>query len=118
MGWWLAMVAALTAALYSYLFSAFVLPAAGFTLLAMALTGGQVRACVVSWRRGGADHHRRSSCRWRSAPGASAGTKGRPAAPSPTSCPTCAACSRSSPSGACRGRMCGCGCWRCCSSWA
>ena len=39
MGWWLAMVAALTAALYSYLFSAFVLPAAGFTLLAMALTG-------------------------------------------------------------------------------
>ncbi|MEZ4612595.1 MAG: hypothetical protein R2838_20515 [Caldilineaceae bacterium] len=44
MGWWLAMVSALTAALYSYLFSAFVLPAAGFTLLAMALTGADKSA--------------------------------------------------------------------------
>ena len=39
--WWTGMVLALTAALYSYLFSAFVLPAAGFTLLALALFGGE-----------------------------------------------------------------------------
>ena len=33
LGWWLAMVAALTVALYSYLFAAFALPAAGLVLL-------------------------------------------------------------------------------------
>jgi mannosyltransferase len=39
LAWWAIMVAGFTAALYSYLFSAFVLPAAGFTVLALALTG-------------------------------------------------------------------------------
>ncbi len=36
-GWWLGMIAAFTLALYSYLFSAFALPAAGLTLLALWL---------------------------------------------------------------------------------
>ncbi len=34
--WWIAMIAAFQAALYSYLFSAFILPAAGLTLLLLA----------------------------------------------------------------------------------
>ncbi len=34
-GWWLAMIAAFTLALYSYLFAAFALPAAGLTLLGL-----------------------------------------------------------------------------------
>ena len=38
-GWWLAMILALEGALYSYLFSAFILPAAGMTLLALAVFG-------------------------------------------------------------------------------
>jgi 4-amino-4-deoxy-L-arabinose transferase-like glycosyltransferase len=36
-GWWLGFVATMTAALYSYLFAAFMLPAAGLTLLALLL---------------------------------------------------------------------------------
>ncbi|MBX3016170.1 MAG: glycosyltransferase family 39 protein [Caldilineaceae bacterium] len=35
LGWWLGMIIAFTAALYSYLFSAFLMPAAGLTLLAL-----------------------------------------------------------------------------------
>jgi uncharacterized membrane protein len=35
LGWWVAMVMALLAALYSYLFSAFILPAVGLTLIAL-----------------------------------------------------------------------------------
>lgn len=34
-GWWLGMLIAFTAALYSYLFSAFLMPAAGFTLVGL-----------------------------------------------------------------------------------
>ncbi|MEZ4731110.1 MAG: glycosyltransferase family 39 protein [Caldilineaceae bacterium] len=37
LGWWLSMVIAFTTALYSYLFSAFLLPAAGFLLLGLFL---------------------------------------------------------------------------------
>ena len=37
LGWWLGMIAALSFALYSYLFSAFVLPAAGLTLAGLWL---------------------------------------------------------------------------------
>lgn len=35
LGWWLVMVVAFTAALYSYLFSAFLMPAAGLTLIGL-----------------------------------------------------------------------------------
>lgn len=38
LGWWAALIAALTLALYSYLFSAFALPAAGLTLLCLLFT--------------------------------------------------------------------------------
>jgi uncharacterized membrane protein len=40
-GWWLLLVFACTAALYSYLFSAFLLPAAGLTLLGLLLIDKQ-----------------------------------------------------------------------------
>jgi len=42
-GWWLGMVVTLTAALYSYLFSAFLLPAAGLTLLGLLVSTKQDR---------------------------------------------------------------------------
>lgn len=37
LGWWLGMILAFTAALYSYLFSAFLMPAAGLTLVGLLL---------------------------------------------------------------------------------
>ncbi len=46
-GWWLGMVFALTAALYSYLFSAFLLPAAGLTLLGLPFLTKQAQR----WQR-------------------------------------------------------------------
>ncbi len=49
LGWWLAMIAAFTFALYSYLFSAFVLPAAGLTLLALWMIARVERR---DWRLG------------------------------------------------------------------
>lgn len=42
-GWWLGMLVTLTAALYSYLFSAFLLPAAGLTLLGLLVSTKQDR---------------------------------------------------------------------------
>jgi uncharacterized membrane protein len=45
-GWWLLMALALTAALYTYLFSAFLLPAAGLTLLILAWRTRDVRRFV------------------------------------------------------------------------
>jgi len=47
LGWWLAMIAAFTFALYGYLFSAFVLPAAGLTLVALWLIE---RLGIGNWR--------------------------------------------------------------------
>ncbi len=46
-GWWLGFVLATTAALYSYLFSAFLLPAAGLTLLLLPWQSAQPQR----WRR-------------------------------------------------------------------
>ncbi|MFN8489051.1 MAG: glycosyltransferase family 39 protein [Caldilineaceae bacterium] len=43
-GWWLGFLLVMEAALYSYLFSAFTLPAAGLTLLGLALTSLRVTA--------------------------------------------------------------------------
>ena len=43
LGWWLLMVAAITSALYTYLFSAFILPAAGLTLIALLWQDRNVR---------------------------------------------------------------------------
>jgi 4-amino-4-deoxy-L-arabinose transferase-like glycosyltransferase len=42
--WWIALVATTTFALYSYLFSAFLLPAIGLTLLLLWVSGGRTRA--------------------------------------------------------------------------
>jgi hypothetical protein len=47
LGWWLGFVLATTAALYSYLFSAFLLPAAGLTLLLLPWQAPQ----PARWRR-------------------------------------------------------------------
>jgi hypothetical protein len=49
LGWWLAMIAAFTFALYSYLFSAFVLPAAGLALVGLWLAE---RLEIGDWRLG------------------------------------------------------------------
>ncbi len=50
LGWWLLFVLVLEAALYTYLFSAFVAPAAGLTLLALAIVG---RKESGNWHRFG-----------------------------------------------------------------
>ena len=50
LGWWLLFVLVLEAALYTYLFSAFVVPAAALTLLALAIAG---RNDPHAWRRFG-----------------------------------------------------------------
>jgi len=47
LGWWLGLIVALAVALYSYLFSAFLLPAAGLTLLALFFRSHQ----PARWRR-------------------------------------------------------------------
>jgi uncharacterized membrane protein len=49
LGWWLAMIAAFTVAFYSYLFSAFVLPAAGLTLIGLWMLE---RLEIGDWRLG------------------------------------------------------------------
>lgn len=47
LGWWSGMILAFTAALYSYLFSAFLMPAAGLTLLGLPLLAPR----AARWRR-------------------------------------------------------------------
>ena len=109
--WWLGMVATLTAALYSYLFSAFVLPAIALLLLAPLLIPSSRPSPVTR------THTRHpsprsspkasspspsqpcSTCRWRAMPGLPTLARVRRARPSPPSAPTwCASC-RSSRSG-------------------
>jgi len=58
-GWWLGFILAMSAALYGYLFAAFMLPAAGLTVLALALAEWRGRASgdasedegAFPWRR-------------------------------------------------------------------
>ncbi|CAN5808721.1 glycosyltransferase family 39 protein [soil metagenome] len=52
-GWWLSFIVVIEAALYSYLFSAFVLPAAGLTLLALTLYPRFIGVNRPGWRRFG-----------------------------------------------------------------
>ncbi len=52
-GWWLSFTIVMEVALYSYLFSAFVLPAAGLTLLALTLLSRFTRINTPNWQRFG-----------------------------------------------------------------
>ena len=54
LGWWIGLIAAFTFALYSYLFSAFLLPAAGLTLLGLWWVDARIAARQVAAPEGGA----------------------------------------------------------------
>ena len=51
LGWWVGFVLAMSAALYSYLFSAFMLPAAGLTVLGLAILVWRTGDGTFPWRR-------------------------------------------------------------------
>lgn len=101
LGWWIGMVSAFTLALYSYLFSAFLLPAAGFTLLALPFlakrpdrwqrfTVGVIALAITGLL----------FLPWPITPGSSTAAKATPATLLPTPAPPSGISCASSPSGA------------------